>query len=107
MRRSTARKLLRARRREFLHHAGTLVRHASYLFDRSSEAPELTLQVVNRGFESIAQHAPAIGKEEIAGGSADYGAEDRPSCHSHSVVHNPSRLGLSKTDAREGLRGKG
>src|SRR6185503_17151400 len=78
---------LRSRRRELLHCARPFASHPSYLLNRSLKALELALQIVDGGFNPIAKRAPAIRKEEIAGGGPDNCAEERSCRHCRSIVH--------------------
>jgi hypothetical protein len=75
MRRSTAWKLRLPRRREFLHDPRAFAGHPSDLLDRSLEACKLTLQVVDGRLNPITKHAAPIGKEEIASGGTNDGAD--------------------------------
>jgi len=83
-------KLLRPRACELLHDAGPFVRHPPYLLKRSLETHELALQFFNCRLNPIAKHTPAAGKEEIAGGGPDQGANERSCCHCRSIVHTTS-----------------
>jgi hypothetical protein len=97
MRSPVARNLrLRSRRRELLHYARSFTGHPSHLLNRSLKALELTLQLVDGGLESIAKRAPAIRKEEIAGGGPDNCAEERSCRHCRSIVHTrPPTAGVA------------
>jgi len=86
---------LRPRRRELLHYARPFAGHPSHLLNRSLKAFELPLQILDGGLNPIAKRAPAIGKEEIAGGGPDHCAEERSCRHCRSIVHTrPPELWL-------------
>ena len=95
MRRSTAGKLLSARRAELLHDACALAGHPPNLLNRSLKASEFTLQILEGRLDPIAQPAAALGKEEIAGSGADNRTNQGSCCDCRSVVHTSSLLFLA------------
>src|SRR6185503_12534128 len=102
---------LRPCRRELLHDARPFAGHPPHLLNRSLKALELPLQILDGGLNPIAERAPAIRKEEIAGGGPDDCSEERSCRHCRSIVHTrppePWQLQDGCHDSEGLLRPKG